>query len=117
VRSALQADPTMVANLLSSLAYSLEETEAQLASLAQLSSTARIVKVLLEHSPSTSLEARVAALTREEIGNLSGTSMETVSRLIHSLTRQGFLRLRGRTIFIVQRASLEQLIADSVGES
>ena len=117
VRSALQSDPQMVANVMTSLAQTLEETEAQLASMAQLSSASRIVKVLLEHSPSTSVQARVAPLTREEIGNLSGTSMETVSRLIHSLTRQGFLRLRARTIFIVQRAALEQLVAESVGEN
>lgn len=43
--------------------------------------------------------------------------METLSRLIHSLTRRGLLRLRARTIFLVQRAALEQLIAESVGEN
>ena len=117
VRSALESDPQIANNIMSSLAHALENTEAHLATLARLSSTCRIVKVLLENSQPTAHEALVAPLTREEIGNLSSTCIETVSRLLHSLARQGMLRLRVRAIYIVNRAALEDLVTASAGES
>ena len=110
VRAALESDPRVTTNVMESLARALEDAESRLAALARLSSTARIVKVLLEQSEPTGQEDRVAPLTREEIGHLTGTAIETVSRLIHSLARKGVLRLRARVIYIVDRPALEELL-------
>lgn len=50
-------------------------------------------------------------LTQEEIAQFAGTSRETVSRILGDFKRKGWLRIRGATWFIANKAALEKLIA------
>ncbi|MBX3167305.1 MAG: Crp/Fnr family transcriptional regulator [Candidatus Eremiobacteraeota bacterium] len=109
VLAALAGDPRIARNILSAQARALERTESQLMKQLGLSSPARVASLLLELSPPPS-PAAVASLTREEMAQLTGTSVESVSRFIQEMARRGSLRLRGRSIFVVDRQALEQFI-------
>jgi CRP/FNR family cyclic AMP-dependent transcriptional regulator len=49
-------------------------------------------------------------LTQEEIAQFIGTSRETVSRVLASFRREGFLRVKGATWTILNRSALESLV-------
>jgi CRP/FNR family cyclic AMP-dependent transcriptional regulator len=49
-------------------------------------------------------------LTQEEIAQFIGTSRETVSRVLASFRREGFLRVKGATWTILNRSALETLV-------
>jgi len=49
-------------------------------------------------------------LTQEEIAQFAGTSRETVSRVLGDFKKKGWLRVRGVTWFIANKAALEKLI-------
>jgi CRP/FNR family transcriptional regulator len=50
------------------------------------------------------------ALTHEEIGQMIGTSRETVSRLFAGFKKQHFIQQNGSTLVIPDRVALESLI-------
>lgn len=49
-------------------------------------------------------------LTQEEIAQFLGTSRETVSRVLGDFKKKGWLRIRGATWFLANKAALEKLI-------
>lgn len=49
-------------------------------------------------------------LTQEEIAQLTGTSRETVSRVLASFRKKGWLKIKGATWTIVDRHALEQMV-------
>jgi CRP/FNR family transcriptional regulator len=49
-------------------------------------------------------------LTQEEIAQFIGTSRETVSRVLASFRREGFLRVKGATWTILNRSALESMV-------
>jgi CRP/FNR family transcriptional regulator len=51
------------------------------------------------------------ALTHEEIGQMIGTSRETVSRLFAGFKRQRIIQQNGSTLVIPNRVALESLIS------
>lgn len=50
------------------------------------------------------------ALTHEEIGQLIGTSRETVTRILGELKKRSVLELKGATLVIRNKAALERLV-------
>jgi len=50
------------------------------------------------------------AMTHEEIGQMIGTSRETVTRLLAGFKRQHLIQLKGSTLFVPNRNALESLI-------
>jgi len=50
------------------------------------------------------------AMTHEEIGQMIGTSRETVTRLLAGFKKQRLIQLRGSTLLIPNRMALESLI-------
>ncbi len=50
-------------------------------------------------------------LTHEEIGELIGSSRETVTRLLNDFRREGALHIKGTQVTILDRARLETLLA------
>lgn len=78
----------------------------------------RIAKLLLNwadhplHSPERSkseIAIRVT-FTQEEIAQFAGTSRETVSRVLSDFKRKGWLRVKGATWFILNKAALQRLV-------
>jgi CRP/FNR family transcriptional regulator, cyclic AMP receptor protein len=49
-------------------------------------------------------------LTQEEIAQLTGTSRETVSRVLGGFRRKGWLRIKGATWTIVNRHAFEKMV-------
>jgi len=52
-----------------------------------------------------------AAFTHEEMGQMIGTSRETVTRLLSDLKKKELIRLEGATMVIRNRPCLEALLA------
>lgn len=50
------------------------------------------------------------AMTHEEIGQMIGTSRETVTRLFAGFKKQRLIQLKGSTLFVPNRMALESLI-------
>jgi CRP/FNR family transcriptional regulator len=50
------------------------------------------------------------AMTHEEIGQMIGTSRETVTRLFAGFKKQHLIQLKGSTLFVPNRTALESLI-------
>lgn len=50
------------------------------------------------------------AMTHEEIGQMIGTSRETVTRLFAGFKKQQLIQLKGSTLFVPNRTALESLI-------
>lgn len=72
---------------------------------------ARLIVGWLDHSAESKQSGHVKmALTHEEIGQMIGTSRETVSRLIAGFKRQRLIQQNGATLVIPNRVALENLI-------
>lgn len=67
----------------------------------------RLAKLLLEWSKETSRLDRV--LTHEEIAQMIGSSRETVTRLLATLSRQEVIRVTADSILIRDRPALERI--------
>jgi CRP/FNR family cyclic AMP-dependent transcriptional regulator len=74
----------------------------------------RLASLLLEwHSgrPATSGNKHrfIVALTQEEIANMTNTSRETVSRVLHQFQAENLISIKGASMTILQPEALEQL--------
>jgi CRP/FNR family transcriptional regulator len=49
------------------------------------------------------------SLTREELGALIGTTRESVTRILHEYTENGFIRLNGKTMKILNKEMLQRI--------
>jgi CRP/FNR family transcriptional regulator len=52
-------------------------------------------------------------MTREEIGSYLGLKLETVSRLLSRLQREGLIQVQGRVIKLLERVTLKELVGQS----
>jgi len=77
------------------------------------SSTGKLARLLLSWSPPLDGgEARISSrLTHEEIGQMIGSSRETVTRVLSQLKKSRFIRSDGNTLVICDRRALEMLAA------
>jgi CRP/FNR family transcriptional regulator len=65
----------------------------------------------LEFASKKSQETAIrVTLTQEEIAQLTGTSRETVSRVLGGFRKKGWLRVKGATWTIVNKEALENLV-------
>ena len=72
---------------------------------------ARLLVGWLDHSAESKQSGHVKmALTHEEIGQMIGTSRETVSRLFAGFKKQRLIQQKGATLVIPNRLALESLI-------
>jgi CRP/FNR family transcriptional regulator, cyclic AMP receptor protein len=77
------------------------------------SSTGKLARLLLSWSPPPEGgEARIQSrLTHEEIGQMIGSSRETVTRVLSQLKKRHCIRTDGNTLVICDRQALEMLAA------
>lgn len=72
---------------------------------------ARLMLGWIDHTAETRQSGQVKmALTHEEIGQMIGTSRETVSRLIAGFKKQRLIQQNGATLCIPNRLALESLL-------
>ena len=99
--------PQIATALLAELATRMRKTDRQIEGLALLDVTSRISDTLLqlateqgaETADGVTIESRP---THQELANMSGTTRETVSRVLKRLEGQGYINRNGRNITILR---------------
>ena len=99
--------PQIATALLAELATRMRKTDRQIEGLALLDVTSRISDTLLqlateqgaETTDGVTIESRP---TQQELANMSGTTRETVSRVLKRLENQGYINRNGRKITILR---------------
>lgn len=99
--------PQIATALLAELASRLRKTDRQIEGLALLDVTSRISETLLLLAGEQGTEAEEGVVisnrpTHQELANMSGTTRETVSRVLKRLESQGYISCKGRKITILR---------------
>ena len=103
--------PQIAISLLAELASRLRRSDRKIEGLALLDVTGRISETLLQLATDQGTDSEEGIVlkgrpTHQELANMSGTTRETVSRVLKRLENQGYLRCRGRTITILREGHL-----------
>ena len=106
-------DPAMVRNLLNLTTDNLQHVENHLLLLGRQSARERVAAFLLEmNGRLTSAGVMVLPMTRRDIADYLGLTLETVSRALSAYKRKGYLKVAGpfqRDIIVVNPAGLAEL--------
>lgn len=99
--------PQIAIGLLAELAARLRKTDRKIEGLALLDVTSRISETLLQlaeeqGSPSEGGITLISRPTHQQLANMSGTTRETVSRVLKRLEGQGYISTEGRSITILR---------------
>ena len=99
--------PQIATALLAELATRLRKTDRQIEGLALLDVTSRISDTLLQLAAEQGAETVDGVTihsrpTHQELANMSGTTRETVSRVLKRLVSQGYINCSGRKITILR---------------
>jgi CRP/FNR family transcriptional regulator/CRP/FNR family cyclic AMP-dependent transcriptional regulator len=99
--------PQIAVGLLAELAARLRKTDRKIEGLALLDVTSRISETLLQlaDEQGTEIELGVTLASRpthQQLANMSGTTRETVSRVLKRLEGQGYISAEGRSITILR---------------
>lgn len=102
----IQKSPQTAIKLLSVLASRLRITDRKIEGLALSDVTGRITQTLLQLADEQGLPTQEGVLikdrpTHQDLANMSGTTRETVSRILKRLEKQGYIIPRGRDLLIV----------------
>ena len=107
-----KADPVFGEQLMSSMLTSLDRAHEHMVLLGRKTALERIASFLLELARRTSRSDRVALpMQRNDIADHLGLTIETVSRTLTQMVRDGLIRLieAGRTVILADRATLQSL--------
>jgi len=99
--------PQIAIALLAELTSRLRRTDRQIEGLVLLDVTSRISETLLQLAGDRGVETETGVLiqnrpTHQELANMSGTTRETVSRVLKRLETQGYITCKGRAISIMR---------------
>ena len=102
----IQNAPQIAVKLLSVLAGRLRKTDRQIEGLALSDVTGRITQTLLQLADEYGTPTAEGILVRnrpthQDLANMSGTTRETVSRVLKRLENQGYIAPRGKDLLIV----------------
>jgi len=106
-------DPAMVRNLLKMTTDNLQHVENHLLLLGRQSAKERVAAFLLEMNGRMKLTGAIMALpmTRRDISDYLGLTIETVSRVLHAYQRKGYLKVGGslqREIIVLNPVGLAE---------
>jgi CRP/FNR family transcriptional regulator, nitrogen fixation regulation protein len=106
-------DPAMVRNLLNLTTNNLQHVENHLLLLGRKSARERVAAFLLEmNGRLTAPDVMALPMTRRDIADYLGLTLETVSRALSAFKRKGYLKLAGsfqREIIVLNPAGLTEL--------
>jgi CRP/FNR family transcriptional regulator/CRP/FNR family cyclic AMP-dependent transcriptional regulator len=99
--------PKIAIKLLAVLAGRLRKTDRKIEGLALSDVTGRITQTLLQLAEDQGAYTKEGILirnrpTHQELANMSGTTRETVSRILKRLENQGYISYRGRDLLILK---------------
>ena len=108
----IQRSPQTAIKLLSVLAGRLRKTDRKIEGLALSDVTGRITQTLLQLAEDHGSPTPDGVLiknrpTHQDLANMSGTTRETVSRILKRLENQGYIMPKGRDLLIVGADSKE----------
>ncbi|MGB6242065.1 MAG: helix-turn-helix domain-containing protein [Castellaniella sp.] len=112
--------PTLNLQLRRLMSKEINRSHEQLLSLGSLRSEQRLAAFLLNLSQRLqtlgySPYEFILRMSREEIGNFLGLTLETVSRLFSRFAREGLIRVQQREVHILDIASLQSLSGADCG--
>jgi CRP-like cAMP-binding protein len=107
----IAACPPIAAAMLEAVAARLRQTNAQAEQLSSLSAPRRVVRQLLglaeQHGVAEGQATRIdLRLTQDDLASLSGTTRETVNRVLGLLRDQRIIRVERAQVSILDRAKL-----------
>jgi CRP-like cAMP-binding protein len=102
--------PQIAINLLKELAHRLRRSDSQIKSLSLQNATGKVASTLLRIADDSGKihkgQVEIPRLPpQQDLANMAGTSRETISRVIKSLTEQGYLRKEGSRLIILDYES------------
>lgn len=97
--------PQIAINLLKELAGRLRRSDAQIKSLSLQNATGKVASTLLRIADDSGKihlgQVEIPRLPpQQDLANMAGTSRETISRVLKSLTKQGYLKKDGSRLII-----------------
>lgn len=103
----LASSPQIAVALLEELAARLRRSDYQVEGLALFNVASRLSKTLLRLALERGVETGSGLLikerpTHQQLANMTGTTRETVSRVLKQLERQGYIACRGRELLILR---------------
>ena len=103
--------PSIVIGLLTELASRLRKVDYNIAGLALLDVTNRVSKTLLQIANEGGEQEEHGVLiknrpTHQQLAQMSGTTRETVTRVLRQLEEQGYIECSGRNIVILSDATI-----------
>jgi CRP/FNR family transcriptional regulator, nitrogen fixation regulation protein len=104
-------DPAMVRNLLKMTTDNLQHVENHLLLLGRQSATEKVAAFLLEMNGRMKSTRATLPMTRRDIGDYLGLTIETVSRVLMAYQRKGYLKVGGplqREIIVLDPAGLAE---------
>lgn len=115
----LAGNPEALSRLLAALCQKLRQTSAHLEDALLREAPSRLASGLLRLAETFGREgpegtALTIRLSQQQIGNLIGTSRESVNRALNDWARAGHLAMEGGYITIRSRAALEEIAAAEV---
>ena len=109
----INACPPIAAALLEAMALRLRQTTVHAGQLASRSAPQRVVRQLLDlamqHGVSDDGATRIdLRLTQDDLASMSGTTRETVNRVLSSLRDQGLIRIERARVSVLDLSELER---------
>ena len=109
-RQYLAKHPTIGLKLTHMIGWRLRRTHSRIEDLVCRNVAARLAHLLLELSQSEASRGVRTILTHQELANVIGCTRETVSNTLGRFRNQGLIRLKGRTVTIVDKQGLSHLL-------
>lgn len=111
----IQEQPSIALKIIQKLSQEMGATEKKNASMSQKSVRERLAELLLTLKKTYGIQEGSRfrldiKLTREDLGNMIGTSPETVIRFMTEFRDQGLMEQEGKTIFILNEKKLSELV-------
>ncbi len=102
--------PQIAINLLKELAHRLRRSDSQIKSLSLQNATGKVASTLLRIADDSGKihlgQVEIPKLPpQQDLANMAGTSRETISRVLKTLSEQGYLRKEGNKIIILDYES------------
>ncbi len=112
------ASPQILRNMHRMLAEEIARERGVMLMLGTLRADQRLAVFLIDlakryHARGYSSSEYVLRMTRDEIGSYLGLKLETVSRLLSRLHREGVIQVQGRVIKLLDPAALKHLVETS----
>lgn len=104
----IKEKPEIALELLGVQAARVRMLSTQIDSITFFSAEERIAQLLLQSSQKED-ENNVVYLTHEEIGNIIGTSRVTVSKILSSFVKKGYIKTAYRSIIIIDKKGLKNV--------